>query len=108
MDWGKIKRVRRYAYLLILVNIALGYLLFKRSEGRKISATTVEDRTNAHIVARRGVKLRVGPDAGSGSIATIADKERVTVVGDSLTNGWMEVVYQDQQGWVWGDYVEVE
>lgn len=107
-DWGKIKRVRRFGYLLLLINVILGIVLSINSINRRQQQLSATQGAIGYIIAKRGVNLRQLADASSVSITTIAVGEPVTILTDSskTDKGWVKVNYNGNEGWIWGSYIK--
>jgi uncharacterized protein YgiM (DUF1202 family) len=104
-DWSKIKKVYRFGYLLVIVNIALGYGLYATKHTPR--TITNDDFPKGTIIAKRGVKLRAQPNIQSTSKLSIGNGEEVSIINDTSTvsRGWVKVSYNGVAGWVWGEFI---
>lgn len=96
-DWIKIKSgdVEGYChsdYLLV------GELAKLRAE----SVITKEAESTSG-----GLRVREHPNTDSGILTTMAEGERLEVVGDEV-NGWIQVMVDDQVGYISAEYAEIK
>ncbi|WP_207420245.1 SH3 domain-containing protein [Desertivirga brevis] len=107
-DWNYIRRIKRRANFLLLLNIVLVAILFLAPSSK--SSSDESSSLSATINAKRGVKLRVEPNVSSKDIVTIPPDARVSILSTDtvLTNKWVRVKFNKTIGWVWGDYIKIK
>lgn len=104
-NWNYIRNIKRFGYLLLVVNIVLGILLVSDKAKSQLHHTVIDSKVK-HIHAKRGVKLRLEPKANSAYNVAVPDGGSVVILDTAEVNGWFKVSYNGNEGYVWNEYVE--
>ncbi len=106
-----------------IFSVQAGDALSKYSSAATGEDTKVDEKTEpgtkgkfAVVISAKGLKIRRGPGTEEEEIAVIPSGGSVEIIGSEdaqvtiagKTSRWYEVKWRDEQGWVFGGFLEIE